>query len=69
MLEFTKDCVWFGVGSWHVAFYFNPRVWGIDWHRNAACCKFWLVFGPFELGQHYTEAEYKEQYPDLEDEE
>ena len=50
-LEFNK---------WFFSIYFHPRVWGIDYHRNAVCCKFWLIVGPFEINRIWAN---EDEYP------
>ena len=46
--------------NWHFSIYFNPNVWTIDWHRNAECCKFWVIIGPFEINRIWTD---RDEYP------
>ena len=43
------------LGDWCFTVFFNPRVWWLGYHRNAACCKFWLLIGPFELMRVWTD--------------
>ena len=45
------------VGNWFFSIFFNPKVWAIDWHRKAPCCKFWVVIGPFEINRIWTDTD------------
>lgn len=43
------------VKYWYLYFYWNPRVWGFDFHRNQPCCKWWLCVGPFEINRVWSD--------------
>lgn len=49
------------IGSWWFSLYFDPRVWGFEYHQNYGCCKVWLLVGPFEINREYHEDEIEEQ--------
>jgi hypothetical protein len=34
-----------------VAWYWNPRMWSFSYHGGCdSCCRFWMEFGPLEIG-------------------
>lgn len=47
-------------GAWYLTIFFHPRSWALDYHRNAPCCKWWLLIGPFELNRVWTD---EDDYP------
>jgi hypothetical protein len=61
--SFTTDGgapICFSTSKWFFSVFLNPKVWAIDWHRNAECCKFWLLLGPFEINRIWADAD---EYP------
>ena len=62
-MSWSWDCVDVSFGSWHIAIYPKPRVWGLDFHKNAPCCKWWLLIGPFEINRVWTDTDtYPEEF-------
>lgn len=54
------------LGDWFFSFYTNPAVWGLNFHHNAPCCKWWLVLGPFEINRVYAnDEEYYSVFPEM----
>lgn len=53
------------IRGWFVSVYFNPRRWNFGFHRNAQCCKFWLLIGPFEINRVWLDSD---TYPFEDDE-
>ena len=67
-----KDCLSVHLGQWYLSVYWDPRRWGIEFHRNAQCCRWWLLVGPFEINRvwsAYDEDIYYRYFPELRDDE
>jgi hypothetical protein len=53
-------CAGFEVRNWHFSVFLNPNHWAVDYHKNATCCKWWLIIGPFEINRIWTD---DDEYP------
>lgn len=53
------------VRHWWLSLYLDPRRWAFAFHREAPCCKWWLLVGPLELNRIWTD---QDTYPNQEDE-
>lgn len=62
MLDFFVNRIGVSIelDAWYLSVYFNPRVWAFGFHRNASCCKWWLLLGPFEVNRVWTD---EDEYP------
>jgi hypothetical protein len=56
-LLITWDWITLEIGHWFFSIYPKPTRWAIDWHREAPCCKFWIVLGPFEINRTWADSD------------